>query len=338
MDKLIVMKLSAFSLFLSLFLSNFSNPEIPNEIPSEMEVATQVVKICHVNDQSYAAPVSCTDPGSINIVVDENGMGTMQLDIHAAHLIPDFGTGNYTLPSYLEHPMFIEYDLPDGGFAVTDQITQFQSENPLIDLYVSYVDLTFDFNHLCEEQNDKDQVPYTSNARLVSHNDTEVPNPPYNIQDYSNSGQVFSCSIFFETCSPDCDGPQATNCSGGGLNAEEDVYFCIQCATDDKGSPADGKSETVLQENHDNKESNSFVKVNPNPFQHFFDINYNLTESGTVNIEVFNANGNLVKQLSTTGKEGNNQIKIDSPSLENGIYYLQLSNSKNSQMIKLIKF
>lgn len=336
MDKLIVMKLSALSLLFSLFLMNYSKSNITNE----EEAVIQVVKICHVSDQAYAIPLTCDDPNTTNIVVDENGIGTMQLDIHAANLTP--ALGHYTIPGYVETPMYIEYDLPDGGVGVTDEIVEFQEENPLIFLYVSYVDLVFDFSDRCE-QNDNRQTPFTCNARLVSTNHPNGNNTAFDIHAYSTPSQIFSCEIFFETCGNPCPDPPCgdpcgnppVGCTGGTATAEEDIYFCIECDSEDRDNE---RNETNSSETPDDKNINYYVEVNPNPFQQFFDINYNLMEAGAVNLKVFDIKGNLVEQLTTIGSKGNNQIKLAHPEWHNGVYYLQLSDRKNIQTIKLVKF
>jgi hypothetical protein len=80
------------------------------------------------------------------------------------------------------------------------------------------------------------------------------------------------------------------------------------------------------------------VRAFPNPMVNNLNINYNLKESGLVNIEVINMAGQIVKTrnegLQTVGEH---ESSIDVQNLKSGSYLLKVSSSSSQKTIKILK-
>jgi hypothetical protein len=88
-----------------------------------------------------------------------------------------------------------------------------------------------------------------------------------------------------------------------------------------------------------NVENTSFVnsfEIYPNPAKNLLNINYNLVEKGSMNLNIYDLTGKLV--LSNTLNQntaGENLLQLDLSNFSNGLYVLQLTNGKESVSKKL---
>lgn len=109
-----------------------------------------------------------------------------------------------------------------------------------------------------------------------------------------------------------------------------------------KQTDYDGKFEyfpPVSVNISENKVELEINKIYPNPFQSSFTIEFNMTSEEEINIQVINANGQVVIQRSEYAYEGLNQIRIDDDrDLAAGYYYCTLSSeNRKSKSVKLLK-
>lgn len=81
------------------------------------------------------------------------------------------------------------------------------------------------------------------------------------------------------------------------------------------------------------------TEVYPNPSTNVFNIDITASIAGSVQVNVFTFDGNMVSSKSIQLQEGNNTITEDISSLNNGIYFVQIANSSNNEVIvkKMIK-
>lgn len=90
-----------------------------------------------------------------------------------------------------------------------------------------------------------------------------------------------------------------------------------------------------------NQEVNTVTatEVYPNPSTNVFNIDITASIAGSVQVNVFTFDGNMVSTKSIQLQEGNNTITEDISSLNNGIYFVQIANSSNNEVIvkKMIK-
>ncbi|MBN1971255.1 MAG: T9SS type A sorting domain-containing protein [Candidatus Delongbacteria bacterium] len=74
----------------------------------------------------------------------------------------------------------------------------------------------------------------------------------------------------------------------------------------------------------------------PNPFNPVCSINFNLPSSESLNIRVFNTNGEIVNSLNNVNyKSGINSVKLDMKEFNSGTYFVSVDGSVN-QMIKIV--
>ena len=341
MNNLIAVKLTLLFFFFYSVLFN-ETPTTATTVAEE-EAATQVVKICHLNNQEYAVPQNCSDPRVVTLDVDENGIAIAKLDVYAANLVGSFGY--FTLPPGVE-AMYIEYDVPGGGFAVSSSITQFQLvQNSFPALYVASVNLVYDFSTLCDQG---DPGMFASNCRLVNTNNPNIPNTAYPILNYtennSSTPNIFSCNIFHETCAlQGCATNPPQGCPATTLPAEEDAYYCINCHQysgngdhNGGGGPSGGYVDQSLDP-QSNKVSNTITEVNPNPFQSSFIIKTSLLEKQSYEMHIFDINGKLIERITQDGVKGMNTVEVDSHQWQPGIYYAHINGLGFSKTLKLIK-
>lgn len=81
------------------------------------------------------------------------------------------------------------------------------------------------------------------------------------------------------------------------------------------------------------------TEVYPNPSTTEFNIDITASKAGSVQVIVYTFEGNMVSTRSIQLLEGNNTITQDVTSLNNGIYFVQIANSSNNEVIvkKMIK-
>lgn len=80
--------------------------------------------------------------------------------------------------------------------------------------------------------------------------------------------------------------------------------------------------------------------VTPNPFTNSFNIEYDLTETQSVNIQLFTQEGKRIKVIKNKENEaaGNHIETIDTSDLPSGIYLIHLTTSDSHGIRKLMKF
>ena len=81
----------------------------------------------------------------------------------------------------------------------------------------------------------------------------------------------------------------------------------------------------------------SALFISPNPSNGEFTINFNIKENQETKISLFNTNGQLIAELlNTTIQKGDTKIKLDLSRYPKGMYYINISNEKESLNKKII--
>jgi len=90
-----------------------------------------------------------------------------------------------------------------------------------------------------------------------------------------------------------------------------------------------------------NNEEVSFLEnVNalPNPFTDVFELQFDLLENRDFQIEIYNVEGKMVKNLAFENRTGLQKISINAKDFSNGIYFAKIkSNNESTKSIKLVK-
>jgi len=80
------------------------------------------------------------------------------------------------------------------------------------------------------------------------------------------------------------------------------------------------------------------VKVLPNPFTDFFEIELFLLEKTDLQIQIVDAEGKIVQNITRQDANENEKITIDAKDLSNGIYFAKiLSKEEVLKSVKLLK-
>jgi photosystem II stability/assembly factor-like uncharacterized protein len=88
--------------------------------------------------------------------------------------------------------------------------------------------------------------------------------------------------------------------------------------------------------------SNIHQKINisnsPNPFQNQTTFSFELTQGGNVNLDLYDVNGRLVKQLfSGQKRQGNHTFNLDATDLSQGVYFVKLDLNGRRTVHKIVK-
>lgn len=85
----------------------------------------------------------------------------------------------------------------------------------------------------------------------------------------------------------------------------------------------------------DTEEINN-LEIFPNPAQSDFNLSYFAAEESKTEINIIDMNGRIVKTITQNFIEGDNQIRIETGEIENGVYFIQLKNDQISETKRLI--
>lgn len=81
----------------------------------------------------------------------------------------------------------------------------------------------------------------------------------------------------------------------------------------------------------------SHISLFPNPAEQYSILSYESKEVSTLNISVFDITGKEIQQHSIQTSIGNNQLKLNTETLESGVYFINIMDGNASKKIKLIK-
>lgn len=81
----------------------------------------------------------------------------------------------------------------------------------------------------------------------------------------------------------------------------------------------------------------SAVSLFPNPTNQNLFLNYESNSVSKLNISIFNISGKELEQNNTQTSIGKNQLKLNTETLEPGIYFIEITDGLSSKKIKFIK-
>jgi spore coat protein A len=89
--------------------------------------------------------------------------------------------------------------------------------------------------------------------------------------------------------------------------------------------------------NKESAEATLQLKVTPNPFSNYVTIQFSLTETKKVSINLYDAKGSLVRKTYEGEKNpGLQRISIDGSSMANGIYFCEIIINEQRFLRKLV--
>ena len=158
---------------------------------------------------------------------------------------------------------------------------------------------------------------------------------PYPVYDYADKKEIFDCNEFADI---DCGSEQECFVPVNGVCpvfVAGELDFCC-------GAQFNGGGGIDFRNNNNENYSSSFiqnliVQTSPNPFRSELQINYQLSTSEVVKIQLVDLSGRLVYQTEQRMEPGTHHKTIKTDQLNQGVFYLQLQTSSETQSVKLIK-
>lgn len=84
-------------------------------------------------------------------------------------------------------------------------------------------------------------------------------------------------------------------------------------------------------------ESISNFNLYPNPTNGNINISYESTITNKLTIALFDINGREISRSTQTNTAGSNHLNVSTENLENGVYFIELSNGQSNKKVKFIK-
>ncbi len=94
---------------------------------------------------------------------------------------------------------------------------------------------------------------------------------------------------------------------------------------------------TILSVGVNELTSVSNISMYPNPFSDYMTINYHSNAVNTVSFRVYDISGKEVIQSVTHNVSGDHSFKLETATLESGVYFVEISDGVSSKTIKCIK-
>jgi len=271
--------------------------------------------------------------GEDNIDLDEAFMGYVKVPkIFVTNLSDLSEPGIYTLPAGTT-PMFLEFDFhqtivqlplthfkqdPFNGNKGNSNYTYFHSIHSL---------MPFNFEDFCTSgKAGTGLIEYT--WRLVDASGNDYP-----IHDYSQPSEIFSCEAFVATCN-DCSHTSSLAVCKKTPPIQSiivEVEACVSC-------PEGDNFHSQYGNNGDRKNGSlSTASISPNPFNEELQLVYPMETEGKINMSIFNAQGQIVAQMTDHTEIGIFRKTIDTSQWSNGIYYCKIQSNHKSEVLRLIK-
>ena len=301
----------------------------------------------------FLIPIATSAQGLIIVLIDDNGggndictgRGLIELDgefnaqiniprVFVTNLSGSTHTSIYNLPEGTP-PMFLEFKYEET--IVNIPITLFEEVhhtynygNPNYTYFRSTnSSFIFNFADLCGTRGGSisgfgsGSIPIDYTWRLVDELGNNYP-----IDDYSQPTEIFSCEAFSATCH---------NCShlicDSFANKSSIITQkkCVKCFGDDI------LFNRYLNNGDHKNTAPSLASISPNPFNGELQLEYQMETAGNININIFNAQGQIMAQLMDQAEVGVFQKTIDTSQWSNGIYYFKIQSNHKSEAFRLIK-
>jgi len=300
----------------------------------------------------FLIPIATSAQGLIIVLIDDNGGGNgicsgrdlidLDNDFNAQINIPKVFVTNLSGSAYTSI-----YNLPEG---TPPMFLEFKYEETIINIPITFFEevpytfnygnpsytyfrsipssFIFNFADLCgvrggDSTSGYGSIPINYTWRLVDELGNNYP-----IDDYSQPTEIFSCEAFSATCH---------NCSHLICDSFANKLSiitqkkCVKCLDDD-----------ILYNRYINNGDHkniapSLATISPNPFNGVLQLEYQMETAGNININIFNAQGQIVAQLMDQAEVGVFQKTIDTSQWSNGIYYFKIQSNHKSEAFRLIK-
>ena len=282
----------------------------------------------------------------------------IHLSIYATNLIEN--EGDYILPNTAT-AVYVKL-IVANNYEYTVPVESFQPAvgiDPIngLEIYSSSLTLPVPFEDICQNKEGKGELDWDFSTTVAFETllvDVNGDPYPYRYNDGADSG-IFSCLVFCEEC------PEVNNDSKSCIPSdpyEGTIYIdCHACLLEHDETPIEGfisQSSNIEVHNNlmtvpsigdsaydfDNKISSKeileAIVVSPNPFQDEVSIQLPNQNSQDIKINIFDSKGQTITQHVTI-EEGQENVKIDSRSWEQGLYIIHVETSTEIKAYKMVK-
>ncbi len=103
-----------------------------------------------------------------------------------------------------------------------------------------------------------------------------------------------------------------------------------------KASNMDTRFKVDSTDTYDHLDIKNQMKLYPNPAEEMTTISYSSSQTGTIDVQIFDLSGTNVKKTKTFIAEGNNRIDLDVSKLQSGLYFVSIAFKGTKTTKKLI--
>ncbi len=289
-----------------------------------------VLQICnggnwHENPPPPSGGSQCAPETISASPIKINGEVNLQISAYAVSLPLNPLTDAAYFPTDYPKP-YLEYEYSPGVFKQTSELVNWEyvtmlkgQDGVLRPLYKStkYISIIPPVSLECNE--DISSIVFPMKLSLKTY-DFRTPGwGDYPIDLYGLSDDIFSCQIFNDNlhlCYNVSQIPPITS-----------IYICMECLDRLGDPPIDGRLSNSNSET---------LKTFPNPFSSSLEYFYQADRDSNILVELLNSNGIVVKRIVHNVIKGENRFFLDALDLAAGIYYLNVTNDKNRNIIKLV--
>lgn len=312
-----------------------------NESTPTPAAATALLKVCGPGYAlSGSIPPICGD-ANFHVLIDEDCSDLVPVTVYLTNIDdnPEFNV-NYNLPAGTR-PIHLKYEYSPGNWVVTEELTDVIFKGMANTIPVFGIDI-----NLPTEVTTDIGCPPDIYRIISSDLKVQVVTPNLftgNGQDYilypvldeaNSSTGIFSCEIFMETnCY--CSGNGVCDPTSPDVQPNYDFELCLECNCEGKGFGSGGSSVNTSE--IDANYENDYFELSPNPFSDLLQVKIGAIEDNSkYDIKVFDSMGKVVHREQYNAMKGQNNFKINTSLLAQGVYYFVIDDGTHSKTEKMI--
>jgi len=251
--------------------------------------------------------------GSGSLHCTSNCQGSVSFELTLANLNV-YNSSNSKVQNFPDElpPLYLELSSSEGTSTFRINKLKYSESSNGIKLYTAKFRYAFDLCNMCIE-GAGGEFPFVITAKLITGSGNNYPACEYN-----GPNEIFDCS-YFGNCDSLCNNSNQTESS------HQFTIHCNDCThNDDEEHLIDPRSYSI---------SSNQISVMPNPFDDFVTIS-SKNDLENVQIILFDMKGRILQEIQDEKKT---IYRLNTSSLERGVYILQAYIGNNIETYKILK-
>ncbi|MEM9918382.1 MAG: T9SS type A sorting domain-containing protein [Bacteroidota bacterium] len=247
----------------------------------------------------------------------------------------------YAFPQQGYPPMYLQITI--DGETSCHEVTEFfpHTDAPYSNIFYGGVDIEISLNEYCFSNypGSGGNVGFSIDweVRILQEGSCSDESPLYPICSFTEADELFSSQVFLLGAGPHsaCNSKKVAlydgklNLSCGDCNGLAYYDPDIKYEFDLDSIAIDGRNVTPL--------TDETVSVVPNPFESSFTLSWASSSKQLQQIDLYNAQGYLLKQWSGVDLDRSNYIDVNTAQLLSGVYFLSFRYPSETLVRKIIK-